>query len=421
MYTDIYSEIDLKSTDSKDIDFRCIDMSMINNYIELINNIDIFDTVESYNTYRICLYFDYNKLKDYTVDDELFKYLDSQLTVIELDGNHGYRMYLSYSEDIIYSVRQFKNGKLLNINEDTFNKYIKYIKILLIKRNLEFYDNNELWNTEHQLFINIHSNINYSNFNNDEYIPNICQYEHKLRIYYTFDSRIDTDVVLDVYDDTIAKIFMKMWTVIFKNIQRRENTYCMTIYVMNDKQVDLLYKIVELSLKEYKLNKLKIQTLPYTFNEIIDFTKGINNYDFIKRLSKSTSCNELHGITTNTHAVMMYLVQHYLFSVRTRSYTQKIIISNGDIYVLYDCDDLHEESIRNYVIKYIYDLQQYSNLNEYEYVKLNINNMENKIYITNNVKLYVITRSINEYKTNDNIHVVSLYNVLLQKYSHSLN
>lgn len=416
MYTDIYSEIDLKSTDSKDIDFRCIDMSMINNYIELLNNTSIYTTVESYNNYRICLYFDYDKLKDNTVDNDLFMYLDSRLTVIELDGNYGYRMYLSYSEDTIYSMRHFKNGKLLNIDEDTFNKYIKYIKILLIKRNLEFYDNNELWNTEHQLFIDIPSNINYSNFNNDEYIPNICQYERKLKIYYTFDSCIDTDVVLDVYDDTIAKIFMKMWTVIFKNIQRRENTYCMTIYVMNDKQVDLLHKIVELTLKEYKLNKLKIQALPYTFNEMIDFAKGINNYDFIKRLSKATSCDKLHGITTNTHAVMMYLVQHYLLSIRTRSYIQKIIISNGDIYVLYDYDDLHEESIRNYVIKYIYDLQQYNNLNDYEYVKLNIINTENKIYITNNVKLYVITRSINEYKTNDNIHVVSLYNVLLQKY-----
>ena len=177
MFTDIYSEIDLKTTDFKDIDFRCINMSMINNYIELINNTNIYTTVESYNNYRICLYFDYNKINDHTVDNDLFIYLDSRLTEIELDGNYGYRMYLSYSEDIIYSMRQFKNGKLLNIDEDIFNKYIKYIKILLIKRNLEFYDNNELWNTEHQLFINIPSSINYSNFNNDDYIPNICQYE----------------------------------------------------------------------------------------------------------------------------------------------------------------------------------------------------------------------------------------------------
>ena len=417
MFTDIYSEIDLKTSDSKDIDFRCIDMSMINNYIELINNIDIFNAVESYNNYRIYLYFDYNKLKDYTVDNDLFMYLDSRLTVIALDGNYGYYKYLSYDEDIIYSMRQFKNGKLLNIDENTFNKYIKYIKILLIKRNLEYYDKNELWNTEHQLFINIPSNINYNNFHNDHYIPNICQYEHKLKIYYTFDLRIDTDIVLYVHDDTIAKIFMKMWIVIFKNIRRGENTYCMTIYVMNDKQVDLLYKIVGLSLKEYKLNKLKIQTLPYTFNEIIDFAKGINNYEFIKRLSKSTSCDKLHGITKNSHAVMMYLVQHYLLSIRARSYTQKIIISNGNIYVLYDCDDLHEESIRNYIIKYIYDLQQYTNLNEYEYVKSNISITNNKIYFTNDVKLYVITRSTIEYKTNDNIQLLSLCNTLLQKYN----
>ena len=417
MFTDIYSEIDLKTVDSKDIDFRCIDMLMINNYIELINNVNIFDTVESYNTYRICLYFDYNKLEDHTVDNDLFMYLESHLTAIELDGNHGYCMYLSYSDDIIYSIRQFKSGKLLNIDEDTFNKYIKYIKILLIKRNIEYYDKNELWNTEHQLFINIPSNINYRNFYNDEYIPNICQYEHKLKIYYTFDLRISTDVVLNVHDDTIAKVFMKMWMVIFKNIQRCENTYCMTIYVMNDKQVDLLYKIVELSLKEYKLNKLKIQTLPYTFNEIIDFAKGINNYDFIKRLSKSTSCDKLHGITKNNHVVMMYLVQCYLLSVRTRSYTQKIIISIGNIYVLYDCDDLHEDSIRNYIIKYIYDLQQYSNSNEYEYVKSNISITNNKIHFTNDVKLYVITRITIEYKTNDNIQIISLCNVLLQKYN----
>ena len=325
-----------------------------------------------------------------------------------------------FARDMEFSLANQTENKIwfyIQSDENTFNKYIKYIKILLIKRNLEYYDKNELWNTEHQLFINIPSNINYNNFHNDHYIPNICQYEHKLKIYYTFDLRIDTDIVLYVHDDTIAKIFMKMWIVIFKNIRRGENTYCMTIYVMNDKQVDLLYKIVGLSLKEYKLNKLKIQTLPYTFNEIIDFAKGINNYEFIKRLSKSTSCDKLHGITKNSHAVMMYLVQHYLLSIRARSYTQKIIISNGNIYVLYDCDDLHEESIRNYIIKYIYDLQQYTNLNEYEYVKSNISITNNKIYFTNDVKLYVITRSTIEYKTNDNIQLLSLCNTLLQKYN----
>ena len=249
--------------------------------------------------------FDYNEITDRDIDKDIFKYIENHVHEIYFDGDSGYCDNLVFDDDLIYFMRKFKDGKLMNVDESLFNKYIDYVNKLFIKMNSELENRTE--DGEWSIYTSVPKYISFSNFHEIKYVPNLAYVNRSIsNIYYIYkESNLKTDVVMDEKVKTIEDIYRKLFKFI---ILHSQNDYIDKISVKLDNvsQFILLDKLVKRNNEKYGLS-LIVEKCYCDWNDILSFSEGIINERFVNEYAKIMENNYINNI-----GIMIDIFKNYV-------------------------------------------------------------------------------------------------------------
>ena len=235
--------------------------------------------------------FDYQAIDDKEIDNEFFKIIHDNTIEVSFDGDAEYADFLAFTDDIIYFMRDFKNGVLRGISKEVFDKYIKNLKLMFLHENIELEDLREdgYWSR----FNSVPEYITYDSFIDSEYVPSfesfICP---NLRfIHYALPgANLHCFVNLTDTDITIHDIYRKLYNYMLENAHIDEYVENISISLYSNSQLELLTALIQKMNKRYETT-YRLEPLDIDYNGLLRFCNGDNELKLIKNITNLTKHN----------------------------------------------------------------------------------------------------------------------------------